>query len=70
MPQFEVGQPVRVRVGHEGCTWCEATQGRRGVIRAYTRLDSELMVDVQLLAEGVDGYATVPLKEDCIEAER
>lgn len=65
MPQCMVGQPVRVRVGHEGCTWCEAAQGRRGAVQAITRLDNELMYDLRFAVTESEGGTIVALKEDC-----
>jgi hypothetical protein len=67
MPAYEVGQRVRVRREHTGCTWCIAVRGRAGSVRRVTQLDVEPMYDVAL--DEAPGLRPVvaPLKEECLE---
>lgn len=73
MPTFNTGDPIRVRRGHDGCTWCEAVQGRVGAIvgRSENSADGPFY-DVRLAVIDTPGDegALLPLKADCLEPER
>lgn len=68
MPEFSVGERVRVRADHGNCHWCAAARGARGRVRNVTGSSERTVYHVFVELRSEASPVLLPFKRECLEA--